>query len=98
MGLVAVDVSPDQIIEWFSSYPETERQRHPVGDCPHACAHRMVKVVAWGPSYEHYELHVCDDPDGCKSDCRGWTAGTGATSYELLRRTKWKLLADAVPA
>lgn len=92
MGLVAVD-NPDCIIDWFASYPESERSRPVVGRCPHKdCPHNMTAVVGWGPDLAHYELSRCDVEDGCNRDCRGWMAGTGATSYELHRGIEWKLL------
>jgi hypothetical protein len=89
MGSIAVD-NRDTVIDWFPDYPEAERSRRPVGDCPHTCQHRLTKVVGWGPSLKHYELHICQD--ACQGNCRGWMAGTGASSYELHCRIAWKLL------
>lgn len=93
MGHVAVDVSPDDIIEWFACYAEAERKRPVIGPCTHDCPHNMTAVVAWGSDLAHYELVRCDVKDGCNRNCRGWMAGVGATSYELYRRISWKLLA-----
>ncbi|HEY2090034.1 MAG TPA: hypothetical protein VGH54_28935 [Mycobacterium sp.] len=92
MSFIAVDVSPDQIIEWFACYPEAERRRLTVGPCPHDCPHNMTATVAWGADLKHYELHTCDVKNGCAGNCRGWMAATGATSYELHRRIDWRLL------
>jgi len=94
MSLVMVD-NPDCVIDWFASYPEAERARKVAGDCPHECPHNVTSTVGWGPDLEHYELVVCDVTGGCDGNCRGWMAGTGATSYELHRRIGWKLLGDA---
>lgn len=97
MGLIAVDVTPDEIIRWFATYPEAERKRPATRPCPHDCPHNLTATVAWGPDLRHYELHACNVPDGCDGNCRGWMAGTGATSYELHRAIEWRLLSEAVP-
>jgi hypothetical protein len=92
MGLVAVDVTPDEIIRWFAVYPPSERARPLIGPCPHQCPHNLTATVGWGADLAHYELVRCDVRDGCNGNCRGWMAGTGATSYELHRRIEFKLL------
>lgn len=66
---VAIE-NPDVVIDWFADYREPQRSRKPVGPCPHACEHRVIAIVAWGPDLAHYELAVCND--GCGGDCRGW--------------------------
>ena len=91
MGLVAVDVTADEIIQWFDCYPDAERERPAIGACPHECAHRLTATVAWGADLKHYELHTCDDPDGCNSDCRGWLAAE-KSGRELWNDLEWKLL------
>ena len=91
MGSIAVD-NPDIVIDWLASYPEAERQRRPARDCPHACRHRILAVVAWGPSLTHYELRICKDPDGCQGNCRGWC---GPPTYDRIRTIDWKLLQSA---
>lgn len=91
MSAIAVDY-PDEVIHWFASYPDAERTRPVIGDCTHDCPHNMTATVGWGPDLKHYELHRCDVRDGCNRDCRGWMAGTGATSYELHQGIDWKLL------
>jgi hypothetical protein len=93
---IAID-HPDEVIHWFADYPEAERARRPVGDCPHDCEHWMTAVVGWGPDLKHYELVRCDVKDGCNKNCRGWMAAAGASSYELHRRIEWKLLDELPP-
>jgi hypothetical protein len=87
MSSIAVD-NPDLVIDWFATYPDAERKRRPAGNCPHACEHRMLSVVAWGPSLTHYELRICTD-DGCQGNCRGWCA---PATYDRLCAIDWKLL------
>ena len=91
MSFVSVD-NPDCIIDWFACYPERERARRATGPCPHACPHNMTATVGWGPDLRHYELHICQVKDGCAGNCRGWMAGTGASSYDLHRDIDWRLL------
>lgn len=95
MSLKRIDVAPDEIVQWFVSYPETERKRVAVGPCPHDCAHRMTKVVAWGPDFAHYELNVCED--GCNGDCRAWLRVL-QDGRELWNTIQWNLLEPLVPA
>ena len=87
MGSIAVD-NPDCVIDWFPDYPESERARKIIGDCPHACKHRILKIVGWGPSLTHYELLICRD-DGCQGNCRQWD---GVGTYESRKAIRWKLL------
>jgi hypothetical protein len=88
MGFIAID-HPDEVIHWFAAYPESERARGVAGECPHACQHRILKVVGWGPDLTRYELHVCDDV--CQGNCRGWS---GPATYDRLATIDWKLLED----
>lgn len=55
-------------VSWFAGH----RPLPVLGPCPHTCAHRMARTVAWGPDFEHYTLIQCDDKDGCAGKCRGW--------------------------
>ncbi|MFI2663360.1 hypothetical protein [Micromonospora carbonacea] len=71
-------------IRWFKS-------EHPLpvlGPCPHAgCQHLGQGVIAWGPSYEHYELVECgitDDTTGCAAQCRSWVDGHGRVTAAWL--------------
>lgn len=80
---------PDEVIHWFASWPEAQRGRPVLGDCPHArCPHVATTVVGWGPDLAHYELVVCDS-DGCQGNCRGWAAAGQYTGID------WKLLGQA---
>jgi hypothetical protein len=90
MGSIAVD-NPDCVIDWFPDYPESEQARKIIGDCPHPCRHRILKVVGWGPSLRHYELRICQD-DGCAGNCRGWC---GPATYARICTIDWKLLSPA---
>ena len=87
MSGIALDHPGD--ITWFPDYPENERKRLPVGDCPHPCDHRILKVVAWGPDMDHYELSICRDI--CGGNCRGWH---GPSTYYRLKTIDWKLLTE----
>jgi hypothetical protein len=53
-----------------------------VGLCSHDCPHDGQGVIAWGPSYDRYELVQCaikpsEHPDGCDSRCRAWVDSRG---------------------
>ena len=72
MSFIHID-HPGEVIHWFRSHPESEQERRPAGECPHACRHLATAVVGWGPDLEHYELVICTD-DGCQGNCRGWCA------------------------
>jgi hypothetical protein len=74
MSFIHVD-HPDEVIHWFAVYPDAERQRQPVGPCPHDCQHLCTATVGWGPDLKHYELVRCDTD--CHGDCRGWMAAPG---------------------
>lgn len=37
------------------------------GPCPHDCPHMDTHTVAWGPSFDRYELVDC-----LACGCRGW--------------------------
>lgn len=51
-------------VHWFKGYgPVTLTGRQ----CPHACEHRSMSTIAWGPSLTHYELVDCRD-----CGCRSW--------------------------
>lgn len=66
---------------WFKSYGPAPV----IGPCPHAaCKHLGQSVIAWGPSYERYELVDCgsldpaDESDSdCAGQCRAWVDGRG---------------------
>ncbi len=68
-------------IRWFAGYGPS-----PVlGPCPHsACTHNAQSVIAWGPSYERYELVQCDRPESCDGGCRVWVDGRGQVATEWL--------------
>lgn len=63
-------------IHWFAG----EGPAPVLGPCPHtSCQHWGHGVIAWGPSYERYELVVCgsinpaDESDkDCAMRCRAW--------------------------
>lgn len=61
-------------IHWFHGYgPATV-----LGNCPHGnCAHNAQSVIAWGPSYDRYELVACDVINGCATGCRAWVDSQG---------------------
>lgn len=70
-------------IHWFKSHSPA-----PVlGPCPHTrCRHNGQGVIAWGPSYERYELVACgsiypaDEHDSdCAMHCRAWVDARGRT-------------------
>lgn len=99
---VSID-HPDEVVHWFACYPQAQRERPVIGDCPHECEHRAYSVVAYGPNLEHYELVVCDD-DGCAGNCRAWLAtddnprGTGGPRYrESVHNPAMKQLAPMEP-
>jgi hypothetical protein len=92
MSFVHVD-HPDEVIHWFKVYPETEQQRRPIGDCPHACPHMQTAVIGWGPDLQHYELIICTD-SGCRGNCRGWVGAP--VTYDQLCAVDWKVL-DGTP-
>jgi hypothetical protein len=53
-----------------------------VGLCSHTCPHDGQGVIAWGPSFERYELVQCavkpsEHPDACDSCCRAWVDSRG---------------------
>lgn len=59
---------PGEVTWWSGFGPE------PIGGpCPHLCVHEQQRIVAWGPSYERYELVACMDAIGCGGLCRAWT-------------------------
>lgn len=62
-------------IHWFKG----ETPFPVLGPCQHACQHWGQSVIAWGPSYERYELVECGRPgdDGCDARCRAWVDGRG---------------------
>ncbi len=63
-------------IHWFKG----EGPAPVLGPCPHgACKHWGQGVIAWGPSYERYELVECciKDDGGCGAECRAWADGQG---------------------
>jgi hypothetical protein len=88
---IALDHPGD--LSWVEDYPESERQRRVAGDCPHACMHRFLQVVAWGPDLTRYELRICTDV--CAGNCRGWS---GPATYDRLMTIDWKLLAPVSTA
>lgn len=88
MAFISID-HPDEVIHWFAVYPDGERERPVIGDCPHECRHMGTAVVGWGPDLAHYELVRCDD-DGCRGNCRGWCAAPAG--YKELTSIGWKLL------
>lgn len=92
MAHISIDY-PDEVVHWFKSYPEDQRNRQVTGLCPHDCPHNAASTVAWGPDYRFYELLTCDVDDGCAGNCRGWMAATGASSWELHKQIEWKELA-----
>ena len=92
MDSIGID-NPDEVITWFAGYPAGERARKITGECPHACPHRILRVVGWGPDLEHYELRICRDI--CAGNCRGWCA---PATYARVRTIDWKMLAPAAPA
>ena len=63
-------------IHWFKGH----EPRPVLGPCPHAeCKHLGQGVIAWGPSYERYELVECGNIDpanesdsDCATHCRAW--------------------------
>jgi hypothetical protein len=65
-------------ITWFAG-----RSHAPItGLCSHTCPHHGQAVVAWGPSYDRYELVECqvklnEHPDGCGGRCRAWADSRG---------------------
>ena len=68
-------------IHWFKSYGPLPV----IGPCSHVkCQHFGQSVIAWGPSYERYELVACGDidpsaeaDDDCAMRCRAWIDETG---------------------
>jgi hypothetical protein len=52
-----------------------------LGACPHACEHRSLGVVGWGPDADRYELVACE---GCGGTCRAWVNGRGAVTTAWL--------------
>jgi hypothetical protein len=88
MKLTLID-NPDVVIDWFDDYPQSERDRRPIGSCPHACAHPILRVVGWGPTLRHYELRICEDR--CAGNCRGWC---GPPTLARLMAIEWKMLGD----
>jgi hypothetical protein len=68
-------------ISWYAG-----RGPAPVlGACDHTCGHEHQSVIAWGPTYERYELAQCDVPDGCAGRCRAWIDERGRTTTARLR-------------
>lgn len=65
-------------ITWFAG-----KSHAPIiGLCSHNCPHDGQGVVAWGPSYNRYELVQCmvtpdEHPDGCAGRCRAWANSLG---------------------
>jgi hypothetical protein len=72
-------------IHWFKSYGPSLV----LGPCPHACPHNAQSVIAYGPSYERYELAQCDVPEHCDGGCRTWVDEHGRP------RTAWLQVRDA---
>jgi hypothetical protein len=78
-------------IRWFKG----EGPAAVLGPCPHtACKHLGQSVIAWGPSYDRYELVDCgsldpaDESDSeCARQCRAWTDKRGhvATTWLNVR-------------
>jgi hypothetical protein len=76
-------------IHWFKSHGPA-----PVlGPCTHTeCRHNGQGVIAWGPSYERYELVACgsidpaDESDSdCAMHCRAWVDERGRTVTPWIR-------------
>lgn len=75
-------------IHWFSGYGPADV----LGPCPHAaCQHLGQGTVAWGPSYERYELVDCGSLDpaeesnsDCASTCRAWVDDRGRVTSAWL--------------
>jgi hypothetical protein len=55
-------------ITWFAGHGPAAV----LGDCPHTCAHTMIRNIAWGPDHGHYTLNECIVPGGCDGRCRAW--------------------------
>jgi hypothetical protein len=68
-------------ITWFKRYGPSPV----VGPCRHGCPHNAQSVIAWGPSYERYELAQCDVPEHCDGGCRAWTDGLGRITTAWLQ-------------
>lgn len=70
-------------IRWFKGHGPARV----LGPCPHArCRHLGTGVIAWGPSYERYELVACgsirpadEAEDDCAMHCRAWVDERGRT-------------------
>jgi hypothetical protein len=68
-------------VTWFKRYGPARV----IGPCTHAaCNHLGTGVIAWGPSFERYELVACgsvdpaDEGDGdCAMRCRAWADNQG---------------------
>jgi hypothetical protein len=72
-------------IHWFKG----EEPAPVIGPCPHDCRHLGQGVIAWGPSYDRYELVECgvpgtEQPDACAGRCRAWIDSQGRTVTDWL--------------
>lgn len=79
---------PDEV-HWFKSHGPAPV----IGPCPHVrCQHLGQGVIAWGPSYERYELVACgstkatdESPTDCAMHCRAWVDKNGRIVTPWLR-------------
>jgi len=75
-------------VRWFAGYGSAEMS----GPCPHAaCKHLGQSVIAWGPSYERYELVACgstnpadESASDCAMRCRAWADKNGRVVTDWL--------------
>ena len=71
-------------IHWFKG----ETPLPVLGPCPHTdCKHLGQGVIAWGPTYERYELVECGiaGGDGCGAQCRAWSDERGRITTAWLQ-------------
>ena len=74
-------------IQWFAHHGPAD----PIGPCPHDCKHTSGRVIAWGPSFRHYELIQCDDV--CGGKCRAWESALPKSNGGIPNSHPWLLVA-----